>query len=330
MRSYKFLPILLIVVLAACNYQVENTPVPTQVVVPPTAVMATLAPTVVIPTTARATLAPTTISTATPPLPTRVTPPPATSPVMPGVHPIVVYPPYDSASGYLLGGSQNGKWLDPASTAKLLKGGESYNLYTDKVITGAYTGNAPVAGEPTCSRMQRVTLKPKPTVLGVFAIGGTWKALPRVPQEIPVSNDTYRQAIGKLLQDNGISNPEIVLTRILKIDLEGDGSDEVIISANRFAEKTGHDVTAGDYSLVVLRKVSGNTVLTLPLVANYYLKAQKLAYPNQYTLATVLDLNGDGKMEIGVGITGWEKVGTLGYEVEGNAVKNVLSMRCSE
>jgi hypothetical protein len=246
------------------------------------------------------------------------------------VHPIVVYPPYDSASGYLLGGSQDGKWLDPAATAKLLKGGESYSLYSDTVIAGAYTGNLPSAGSPTCTRMQSVTLKPKPTVAGVFAIGGTWKALPRIPQEIPTSNDSYRQAIGKLLQENGIPASEIMLTRILKIDLEGDGVDEVIISANRFAEKTGHDVTAGDYSLVVLRKVSGNTVLTLPLVATYYLKAQKLAYPNQYTLATVLDLNGDGKMEIGVEITGWEKVGTLGYEVEGNAVKNILSMRCSE
>jgi hypothetical protein len=330
MKTHKILILLIAVVLTACNnVPVENTPIPTQVVVPTQVAAATLVPTISAAIT-RPTPAATAVLTATP-LPVKITPPSPTSPVtLNPVHPIVVYPPYDSASGYLLGGSQNGKWLDPAATAKSLKGGENYLLYTDKVIAGAYTGGVPAGGEPSCSRMQSVTLKPKPTVLGVFAIGGTWNALPRIPQELPVSTDTYRQAIARLLQDNGIAAPEIVLTRILKIDLEGDGVDEVIISANRFAEKTGHDVSVGDYSLVVLRKVSGNTVLTLPLVANYYLKAQKLAYPNQYTLATILDLNGDGKMEIGVGITGWEKVGALGYEVEGNAVKNVLRMSCSE
>ena len=244
------------------------------------------------------------------------------------VQPIVVYPPYDSPTGYLLGGSQNGMWLDSGATAVLLEGGEQYGIYTDKAFLYTVTGSAPAQNPPYCPAMQAIALDPKPSPASVVAIGGSWNALPRIPQELSTENDSYRQVIGDMLRANGLVQSDILLTRVLKVDLEGDGTDEVLISASRFSDESGHDVSSGDYSLIVLRKVAGNTAITIPMVTYYYLESQLLAYPNKYTLSAVMDLNGDGRMEILVGITGWEKVGTLGYEVDQSAVRNILDVRC--
>jgi hypothetical protein len=244
------------------------------------------------------------------------------------IHPIAVYPPYESPSGYLLGGIQDGNWVDAATTAALLKGGESYSFYSDISFLGKSIGTIPGAGAHSCPDMRGITLDPIPQVIPAIAIGGEWNALPRVPQDISTENWIYLQAVNDLLTDNGIVDPKVQLTRVLKTDLEGDGVDEIIMAASYFYEETGHNITEGDYSIVVLRKVMGNEVVTLAMPVDFYYRSQQFAYPEKYTLTAVLDLNGDGQMEIIVGITGWEKTGSLVYEVVGFEVRNVLAMQC--
>jgi hypothetical protein len=244
------------------------------------------------------------------------------------IHPIAVYPPYDSPSGYLLGGIQDGNWVDAATTAASLKGGESYSLYSDAAFLGKSIGTVPRMGAPSCPDMQDITLDPIPQVNPAIAIGGEWNALPRVLQDISTENWIYLQAVNDLLTDNGIVDPKVQLTRVLKTDLEGDGVDEILIAASYFYEETGHNVTAGDYSIVVLRKVMGNEVVTLPMPADFYFRSQQFTFPEKYTLTAVLDLNGDGRMEIIVGITGWEKAGSLVYEVVDFEIRNVLAIQC--
>ncbi len=53
-----------------------------------------------------------------------------------------------------------------------------------------------------------------------------------------------------------------------------------------------------------------------------------MSFPDRYNLSAVLDLNGDGRLEILVAITGWEKTGALVYALEGAAPENVLAARC--
>ncbi|MEO8356148.1 MAG: hypothetical protein ABI621_09550, partial [Chloroflexota bacterium] len=112
--------------------------------------------------------------------------------------------------------------------------------------------------------------------------------------------------------------------------MEGDGVDEILISASRFAEETGHDVTAGDYSVVVLRKVSGDAVVSIPIAANYYPDSQPSSFPDRHLMTAVLDLNGDGRMEIVLSITGWEQLGAYGYEIDGTSVREIFHVRCPE
>ena len=245
------------------------------------------------------------------------------------VYPILIYPPYDSRSGFLLGGTRQGQWLDPTATAAYLTGDEGYAIYIDNTLLGAAVGSLP-GPNPTCPAMQEVSLHSDDPFKSIVGLSTDWNALPRIPEEISTDNDIYRQVIAELLIANGIPQPDVRLNRVLKVDLEGDGVYETIISASRFNDGSGHDVEWGDYSVVLLRKVSGNTVLTIPLAADYYSQAATSSYPDKYLLSAVLDLNGDGKMEIVVSITGWEKTGALAYEIDGTTIKEVLKVRCHE
>jgi len=60
---------------------------------------------------------------------------------------------------------------------------------------------------------------------------------------------------------------------------------------------------------------------TLPLVGEYYRQAEELAYPSTHALATVLDVNGDGTMEIVVHSTLWEGTATTIYAVQAGTVQ---------
>jgi hypothetical protein len=117
------------------------------------------------------------------------------------------------------------------------------------------------------------------------------------------------------------------------VDLEGDGVNEVLLSASYFKEKSFSFYTeTGDYSVVLMRKVTGNTVVTVPLVKEYYVSTDpelEMSYPNTYTLAEAVDLNGDGTLEVVVDVRRWEGWGAIVYRVDGQNVREVLRAICS-
>jgi hypothetical protein len=244
------------------------------------------------------------------------------------VHPILIFPPYESPTGYLLGGSWQGQWLDSTATAGLLRGDESYALYENNVLLGFSDGSLPRQNPPFCPEIQEVSLHSDGPLHSIIALDTGWTAVPRRPEEISTSNEIYRQAMLEFLESNGLHQPDVRIDRIVRADLEGDGSDEIILSASHFDDMSGHDVAAGDYSAVLLRKVNGDSVVTYPLIFDHYLQASPSSFPQQYLLAGILDLDGDGKMEIVVNIAGWEKMGAIAYEVQDTTIKEILRAQC--
>jgi hypothetical protein len=80
-----------------------------------------------------------------------------------------------------------------------------------------------------------------------------------------------------------------------------------------------------------MRKVTGNDILTIPLVKDYYvtsLPEAELNYPLTYTLAGALDLNQDGSLEVIVDVSRWEGGGAIVYRVDGQNVREVLRAIC--
>ena len=253
------------------------------------------------------------------------------------VYPIVAFNDFGSDSkptGYLLGGSAGGQWIKPEAAAALIPGGEPYRLYTLTGEVGASNGSKPAKGEEgPCAETWYVTLTPFPQGRGsLVAVGGPWNAMPRAVKIASSESQVYKEAAAEILRSQGIDNPKVNLTQVIQVDLDGDGVEEVLISATNYA-KSGFggltpDARAGDYSLVFLRKVVQGKVVTRIITGEYYPKAKKFNAPAEHRVIGALDLNGDGVMEIVLSGRYYEGEWVDAYRVDGAKITKLFSMGC--
>lgn len=239
------------------------------------------------------------------------------------LHPIV-----DGRTQFLLGAASNGQWLTAKQVIPQLAA-QSYTLYNSTGAAGTVTGVPPAAPGGVCDQ-PTVTLQPESDYTGYVALDADWDALPRSPQWLSTDTAVYQQAVADLLRQQGLTEPDVQLSHVLRVDLEGDGVDEVLVGASRLVENTSlPPVAAGDYSLVMLRKVVGNSVTTIPLRLDVYPEAQDLAYPYRYEVTAVLDLNGDGILEIIIHGLRYEGDWAGIFQVTQTGAEPILIANCS-
>jgi len=254
------------------------------------------------------------------------------------VNPIVAFNDFyrdSKPTGYLLGGSAGSRWVKPEAAASLIPGGEPYRLYTLTGEVGSSAGGKPAKGEEgPCSDTLYVTLTPFPTGRGsLVAVAGPWNAMPRMPKIANPQAQVYREAAAEILMNKGIDNPKVNISQVLQVDLDGDGVDEVLVSANnyeRFKPEGGltPNARAGDYSLVFLRKVVHGKVVTKIITGEYYPRAKKFIAPSEHRVIGVLDLNGDGSLEIVVSGRYYEGDWVEAYRVHGAKIIKLFNMGC--
>jgi hypothetical protein len=98
--------------------------------------------------------------------------------------------------------------------------------------------------------------------------------------------------------------------------------------ASGFEGSPSPSAEAGDYSIVFLRKVLSGTVETRVLAADVYSRAAEFVAPAEYKIKGVLDLNGDGTMEVVVYGRYYEGHWSTVYQVKGTQVEEVLTCGC--
>jgi FG-GAP repeat protein len=246
-------------------------------------------------------------------------------------HPIV-----EVETGYLFGATANGKWIKADEAAKSMTNGTTYKIYGLTQALGQAKGGRPKPSEEeVCADVLSVSLSPKPEK-GVIALAATWNALPRKVQVLDATQKVYVDAARDFLKTKGIAEPKVKIDNIVRVDLDGDGEDEVLISATNYFEKDESAPMrspAGSYSMVMLRRVVAGKVETQLVEGEFHPKAyvrkeDSFDAPNVYKVIAVLDLDGDGKMEIVVGSHYYEGGATTIYRCGPKKCETLLSVSC--
>jgi hypothetical protein len=242
------------------------------------------------------------------------------------LHPIV-----EMDTGYLFGGSADGKWIKAQKAAKSMKGRTAFRVFgLTQELGKASAGKPKSANAEVCPDMLEVSLPSTPKD-GVIALSAPWNALPRKPQIADPTQQVYVDAVREFLEARRMSDPKVKITRILRVDLDGDGEEEVLINATNYFTEDGDvpmDTAApGSYSIVLLRRVVAGKVVTEFIAGELYVKDESSA-SNLFEIRAVLDLNGDGKLEVIVHSHYYEGAETTIYDCSGGKCKAVLSVAC--
>src|SRR5262249_40040883 len=144
----------------------------------------------------------------------------------------------------------------------------TYKIYSLTKQEGQVTGGKPKSVDEPCPDTLMVSLSSK-SKDGVIGLAAPWNALPRTPVIADATQSVYVDTVRDFLRSRGVADPKVRITRNLRVDLEGDGEEQVLISAtNYFTEDKSTDTSgapfpeapiqapqSGSYSIVILRRV---------------------------------------------------------------------------
>lgn len=257
-------------------------------------------------------------------MPTLTASPPAVI-LPPGFSPVLYGRKYDANTFFtLLGGVQNGAWLTPEQAADYLalaSYGWAYDIYTFAEDVFHLHGSVPEYSNT--SKEYFIRTEVDFNEFGMVGVVEGWPVLQRDVQELSPDTELYQQVIRDWLAQRGLSDPELSNLQILRVDLEGDGVNEIFISATHLDESQ-HTTKIGDYSIILMRKVAGNGAVTLPVVGDVYQSTEaELTYPRTYSVGNFIDLNQDGILEVVVDIQRWEGDGAAIYQIDGQDILQV-------
>ena len=240
------------------------------------------------------------------------------------------FPIVDVQYGYLIGGAENGKWIESDKATKSVKRGAKLQVYG---VAGA-VGSASVVkldtqNEP-CEDRPTVKLNPKKIKEGAIAFAGK-NPLPRKAQSVDVKDKKYVDVVREFLGERGLKDPVVQITQAVKIDIDDKGEDEVVISATHY--KSGDEIpdeaTPNTYSFVMLARFSQGKTETQLVAGEFYPEPKPdAAPPNKFEIAAILDLNGDGKVDIVVRSRYYEGDEVSVYERTASGFNQALSVGC--
>jgi hypothetical protein len=238
-------------------------------------------------------------------------------------------------SGYLFGATTEGKWIKADDAAKSLPDETTYRIYGLTQAFGEAKAGKAKAEDVPCEETLSVSLLPKPEK-GVIGLAAPWNALTRKPQVIDPTQKVYVDAVRDFLKTKGFDQPKVKIESILRVDLDADGEEEVLISATNYFRQDNRvpiRSPAGSYSMVLLRRVVAGKLETQLVEGEFHPKAyvrkgDSFDAPASYKVVATLDLDGDGKLEVVVDSSYYEGEATTIYRSDPKKIEAVLSVEC--
>lgn len=233
---------------------------------------------------------------------------------------------------YVIGGSSGGKWLDSETAGRRLTSPRTtYRVFTLEGEQGKVTGSRPAPEADVCQEvwMHPITPAPDPQSAPALGVNAPWNPQPRQPVPLDIPKEVLEKALRDLLVGRGISSPKVRLTQMLRVDLDGDGRLETLLTGHHFEDDVERlSVKAGDYNLVFMRRIVGGQVRTQVLSGEAYPKTKQDLSPGTCEIAAVLDLDGDGRLEVLVRTGYYEGGGMQVWQLRGDRLVKVLEMEC--
>lgn len=232
---------------------------------------------------------------------------------------------------YVIGGHADGKWLKSEAAGKKLSAATTpYRVFTIDGEAGTVTGSAASPDADVCPDVWMLKISPEPDLqspsIGVHA---PWNPQPRKPRKSSTTQEVYLKAVGELLAGKGVMRADVKITQLLRVDLDGDGVDEVLLSATRYVHKDElMTAESGDYSFVAIRRVVKGDVQTQIISGEFYPKKLEDAAPSIHELSGVLDLDGDGVLEVLVNSAYYEGGGLKVFQLQKDKLVEVLAIDC--
>ena len=236
----------------------------------------------------------------------------------------------DGQHGQLFGAALGGSWLLPDDAMELMDGPILFALYNQRGLQGRCTiqvawERGEICAQPALNTRDCVVRPDENTVM----ITASWNATPRLVENLDSRHAAYRKLLSEWLSDQSIDDAKPVIRQLLRVDLEGDGVNEILISATRHRGGV-RSASAGDYSVVVLRKIASNTVQTIALQKDLYHEVcEGECEPQASRVIAVLDVNGDGVLEIITEAKSFESVKRTIFSVVDGSAQSRLSWNCT-
>lgn len=241
-----------------------------------------------------------------------------------------IVPVVDMRHSVLLGGAENGKWIKPENVIPTLKDQTEFVIAGFKgVEEGGVTVGKKREDSGVCDTKYQTFEFDLESENGVgVGSNSNWKIVPRVPNEISTTSKEYTNIVSSFLKLNKIAKSPVKIIQAFRVDLDGDGAEEVVLSATFYKKGFYESQSVGDYSFVLLRKVVKGKVKNIFVDGEFVTKNGDLPPPNKYEIAGIADLNGDGKMEIVVDSAYYEGATQTVYEIKGIKPISVLEVGC--
>ena len=157
--------------------------------------------------------------------------------------------------------------------------------------------------------------------------------LPRPVVQIAAA-PAHHDSVRAWLEGEGIASPQVSIDRVTRADIEGDGVDEVLIEASLHADESLIGRAAGDYSVVLLRRLNDGEVGDGPgeRRCRHRGRGERREYYGGYLdasqLLAIADVDGDTWLEVVVGTRACEGSGVAVYAWDGRAIDDVLVAGC--